>query len=113
MKLNPKEPYGHIYGNHAASYTQHGKYFDSAGNEVTTDGEEVHSDAEGGVEAAAEYLRGLLFDTRMTPKAIEKQAEIDGYALDDIRDAAVQIDVRKFKSGPHTYWALPEDEEAE
>ena len=44
MKLNTKQPYGRIYGNHAAVYTQNGHFFDGAGNQVDASGNNIGAD---------------------------------------------------------------------
>lgn len=113
MKLNTKEPFGHIYGNHAASYTQHGKFFDGAGNEIDSNGlikggsERDETDE---VEQAQEFLKDLLHDTKMSKAKIAKEAEAQGHSWHHVEEAADILGVIKFKVGVVLNWKLNEEQ---
>lgn len=108
MKLNTKQPYGHIYGNHAATFTQHGKFFDGAGNEIDEDGLEKDESNADSVEQAQEWLKSILFETRMTKARIVKQAEVDSHSWHDVVEASNILNVHKSNSGNSEYWKLIE-----
>jgi hypothetical protein len=111
MKLNQKQPYGHVYGNHVAAFTQNGKFFDGAGNEVDDDGVMVDPPeadlAE--TEAAAEFLKQLLDGTQVSKKKVADAAEAEGISWHLVENAANELDVVKFKKGVVWFWRLNEE----
>jgi hypothetical protein len=112
MKLNPKEPFGHIYGNHVASYTQHGKFFDGAGVEIDKDGLTVgaaENDESDAVEAAQAFLTELLTGTKVSKAKVVKAAEVEGHSWHNVEEAADLLGVVKFKVGVVQTWKLSEE----
>ena len=108
MKLNPKQPYGHIYGNHAAAFEQAGKFFDGAGNELDDDGETVVAEDEA-TEEGLDFLRNILENTQMSKKKIADEAERQGVSWHLVENAANALNVVKFKQGVVWTWRLPEE----
>lgn len=113
MKLNTKQPYGHIYGNHAATFTQNGKFFDGSGTEIDEEGLQKDKEVEEEdqtLEQAKEFLQTLLAGTKMTKAKIVKEAEIQGFSWHVVEQAADLMDVIKFKVGVVANWKLNEEE---
>jgi len=109
MKLDTKTSYGHIFGNHAATYVQHGKFFDGAGNEIDEDGLVKDSgDAKDldKVEEAQNFLRILISDNAMSKAKIVKQSEVENLSWGDVKEAADLLNVIKYKQGAAEMWKL-------
>jgi len=109
MKLNPKQHFGHVYGNHFAAFEQDGKYFDGAGKEVDNAGNSVDVDYEEDNEEGVAFLQNLLENTQMSKKKIADQAEREGVSWHLVENAANTLNVVKFKQGVVWTWRLPEE----
>jgi len=111
MKLNVKQPYGHIYGNHAAVYTQNGHFFDGAGNEVDTSGDIIGGDEdEEGSPRAELFLTELLSGGALSKKKVADAAEREDIPWVDIENAANAMDIVKFKVGVVMNWRLNQEQ---
>ena len=111
MRLNKKEPYGHIYGNHVATYTQHGKFFDGAGNEIDKEGitkDEELTDEEK-LDQAEDFLREMLTETRVAKKTVAKEAEGQGISWEFVAQAAENLGVREIKIKNVLNWTMPDE----
>lgn len=109
MKLNTKQPYGHVYGNHAASFIQNGKFFDGSGAEIDEEGLEKPDGSVDDVDRAKQFLTDLLTGTKVSKAQIVKAAEVEGHSWHQVEEAADLLGVVKFKVGVVQNWKLSEE----
>lgn len=117
-KLNFKQPYGVVYGHDVIRYTQEGKQFDSQGREIVpaaavADKPKVQKAGEGVAKAtplanAKAFLLQILKENPLSKSAVYKEAENNNHSWDDVKNAAVELNINKFTSKNLEMWKLPE-----
>ena len=112
MKLDTKRHYGTIYGEPLIHFTQDGKFFDAAGNEVGA-AKEVEQPTEVVAEVVPDTMKGamtflktLLNNTQMSKEAIVKEAELQNVSWHNIENAANELGVVKFQIKGKAQWRL-------
>jgi hypothetical protein len=117
-KLNFKQPYGVVYGHDIIRYTQEGKNFGPRGEEILptpvveklkaqkTDATTASKPT--ALENAKAFLLQILKENPLSKSAIYKEAENNNYNWNDVRDAAIALDVGKFTQKNLEMWKLPE-----
>jgi len=115
LKLNFKQPYGVVYGHDVIRYTQEGKHFDSQGREIApvVDKPKVQPKAGEVVKAtplvnAKAFLLQVLKENPLSKSAIYKEAENNNHSWDDVKNAAIELNIAKFTSKNLEMWKLPE-----
>lgn len=114
-KLNFKQPYGVVYGHDEIRYTQEGKNFNAQGQEVTPAKPEAKPKVQSGepekatpLSNAKAFLLQILKENPLSKSAIYKEAENNNYNWDDVRNAAIDLNIAKFTQKNLEMWKLPE-----
>lgn len=110
--LDRSRPYGEVYGSAiGARYCQDGKDFDAAGNEIlkTPVKREKLSIVTDEQDSAAMFLRNILRSGPLSKSAVYKAAEGNNQRWEDVKKAADQISIIKFKYLNSEQWKLPEE----
>jgi hypothetical protein len=114
-KLNFKQPYGVVYGHDIIRYTQEGKNFDPRGEEIVPAKVAPPKVQKPDITAtptaldnAKSFLIQILKENPLSKSAIYKEAENNNYNWNDVRDAAIALDIAKFTQKNLEMWRLPE-----
>jgi hypothetical protein len=116
-KLNFKQPYGMVYGHDEIRYTQEGKNFNTQGLEITPAKPEakpkVQKTEDGVAKAtpqanAKAFLLQILKENPLSKSAIYKEAENNNHGWDDVKNAALELQIAKFTKANLEMWKLPE-----
>lgn len=113
-KLNFKQPYGMVYGHDSIRYTQDGKNFDAAANEISPPKPKVQEAGDKppakstGLDNAKAFLKQVLKENPLSKSAIFKEVENNNLVWNDVRDAAIELNINKFSQKNLEMWKLPE-----
>ena len=110
-KLNFKQPYGVVYGHDEIRYTQEGKNFDAQGREVgakPVDQKPKVQTKSTALDNAKAFLLQILKENPLSKSAIYKEAENNNHLWDDVKNAAVELNIVKFTKANLEMWKLPE-----
>ena len=114
-KLNFKQPYGVVYGHDEIRYTQDGKNFDTAANEIFPPKAPPKVQVVGttpakatGLDNAKAFLMQVLKENPVSKSAIFKEVENNNLVWNDVRDAAIELNINKFSQKNLEMWKLPE-----
>lgn len=102
MNLDKTKPYGHIYGHPNALFEQGGMLFDGAGSPAVIE-ESVPTEEQ--VEVG-DWLKEMLDGGPMAQTALYKEAENLGHCWDDVKKAAVSMQVKKYVYAKTDMWKL-------
>lgn len=108
QKMDFKKSYGTVYGHHSAAYEQDSKLYDGGGNLISEEAdapkEVEESEAEEG--AAELFLHALLEGGPILQTNIKKESELKELNWQEVLNAAIKMDVVKYKQGLANVWKL-------
>jgi hypothetical protein len=114
-KLNFKQPYGVVYGHDVIRYTQEGKQFDAQGREIAPVVDKPKVQAKVGevpkatpLTNAKSFLLQILKENPLSKSAIYKEAENNNHSWEDVKNAALDLNIAKFTQKNLEMWKLPE-----
>lgn len=117
-KLNFKQPYGMVYGHDVIRYVQDGKNYDATANEITptkpdSKVQPVVDAAKSvtkvtGLDNAKAFLKQVLKENPLSKSAIFKEVENNNLVWNDVRDAAIELNINKFSQKNLEMWKLSE-----
>lgn len=114
MKFNLKEPHGVVYGHDFARYEQGGKLFDAQFRPLEAEKpvEEKPKTSRllsNKAEAASAFLIQILKENPLAKATIYREAEANNQNWDDVKNAAVALNIAKFQKNSLEMWRLPEN----
>jgi len=117
MKLDMNRPKGQVYGHSSAIYEQDGKLFDGAGVCISDDEPETKPVSKSSKPEPAEetpaasvdcmkFLAETLHGAAMSETKLYKACEDANLNWTDVKNAANEMNIRKYRQGSATMWKL-------
>jgi hypothetical protein len=116
--LDRNKPYGTISGHPVAHFEQDSLLYDAGGNLIGTPKtvkkavEKEDQILTDNLVSAKNFLRNILREGALTKSVVYRAAQDNNQVWDSVKDAAINLDIKKFTFQKSEMWKLPDDVEA-